>query len=351
MKLMNFLEKNHVFIIAEAGSNWKAGTFEEDLERAKKLIDIASDSGADAIKFQTFKAKSIYVSNAGSSNYLSNNGFDENIFNLFEKLEMSKKMIEELAMYSKTKKIEFMSTPFSVDDAKDVDPFVSIHKIASFEINHIRLLEYLAKTKKPIILSTGASNYDEIEYAINLIKKFGNENISLLQCTSKYPCPLNSLNLSAITEFRKKFNLTTGLSDHSVEPIIAPLISVGLGGRIIEKHFTLDKSLNGPDHSFSLNPDQLKQMVLTIRNAEQTLGNGKKEILEVENELRNFATRSVQAIRDISKGEVLIEGENIDILRSGNQIRGTEPRFIDNIVGMKAIRDIDIGEGIIDNYE
>ena len=160
------------FIIAEAGSNWKCGSYDDDLSQAKKLIDIAVKSGANAVKFQTFKSENVYVENAGISNYLSESGNTQKINDIFEYLSMPHEMIPELANYCKDKNILFMSTPFSTEDAKAVDPFVKIHKIASFEINHVRLLEFIAKTKKPVILSTGASDTEDIDSAI----KFLNEN-------------------------------------------------------------------------------------------------------------------------------------------------------------------------------
>jgi len=253
-----------------------------------------------------------------------------------------------------------MSTPFSVQDAKEVDPFVEIHKVASFEINHVRLLEFLAQTKKPIIISTGASTYDEIDFAVELLRKNGCKEISLLQCTSKYPCPIKSLNLSTIPQMEKRYKLLIGLSDHSIESSIGPVSAILLGAKIIEKHFTIDKKLPGPDHSFALNPEELKQMIKDIRDVEkmlssgkkvilkeeEVLGSGKKEILEEEKELRQFATRSIQAIQDIKKEDVLEEGRNFEILRPGNRTRGIEPRFLTSVNGKKSKEDVKKGDGI-----
>jgi len=343
---------NHIFIIAEAGSNWKSGTYKNDLKRSKKLIEIAADAGADAIKFQTYNPKTVYVKNAGHSSYLKKSGLNEDIFKIFKKHSMPYKMLPVLAKHCKKNKILFMSTPFSVSDAKEINKFTKIHKIASFEINHVRLLEYLAKTKKPLILSTGASNYDEINFAIKLLKKNNSGKISLLHTISKYPAPPNSLNLKAITDLKKKYGLIIGLSDHSLDPTIAPLIAIGLDAKIIEKHFTLNKNLKGPDHIFALDPKQLKSMVLSIRTAEKMLGTNKKIIMREENELKKFAKRSIQAIQDIQKGEILVEDENFAILRPGNQKRGAEPRFIHQINGNIAKRRIKLGEGIqIDDCE
>ena len=336
---------SRTFIIAEAGSNWKCGSYENDLKRGKELIKIAASCGADAVKFQTYRPETTYVSDAGTSSYLSKHGINEDINKIFENLAMPYEMIPELAKYAQEQKILFMSTPFSVNDAKQIDPFVSIHKIASFEINHIRLIEFIAKTKKPIILSTGASTYDEIDFAVNLVKKTHNK-LALLQCTSKYPCSLESLNLSVIPHMKSRYDLPVGLSDHSIDPVIGPVLAVGLGSIIIEKHFTLDRNLPGPDHAFALIPSELELMIKSVRIAELAKGNGKKIILDEELELRRFATRSIQAIKDISKGEILQEGINFDVLRPGNRIRGTEARFLDLVNGKKSKKDVKNGDGI-----
>ena len=339
-------DPNHTFRIAEAGSNWISGSYKEDLEQAKKLIKIASKAGADAVKFQTYKADTVYAYNAGNSNYLAEQGINKEINEIFEYLSMPYEMISELSQICNDEKIIFMSTPFSVEDAKQIDPFVSLHKIASFEINHVRLIEFLSKTEKPILISTGASTFDEIDFAVNLIKNNKNNEIGLLQCTSKYPAPIESLNLSAIPKMKERYNIPIGFSDHSVEPLIGPLTAVGLGATIIEKHFTLDKNLPGPDHSFAITPQELELMVKSIRQADKTKGNGKKMILDEEQELLLFAKRRIQAIKDIRKGDILKEGFNFEVLRPGNRIRGLEPRFLDKINGAKSTKDVLKGDGI-----
>lgn len=337
---------DHVFVIAEAGSNWKAGTYKEDLVRAKKLIQVASQSGADAIKFQMFRANTVYVHNAGNSDYLAKSGIKRNINEIFQKIELPYEMLPELSDYCKKHNIELMATAFSVKDARMINKYVKIHKVASYEINHIRLLEYLAKTKKPIILSTGASNYEEIDFAVNLLKKHKVKSFALLQCTAMYPASLESLNLAVIPQLRRKYKVPVGLSDHSMDPIIGPIAAVALGARIIEKHFTLDKKLSGPDHKFALNPSELKRMVLNIRNAQKVLGDGKKRVLDVETELRDFAVRRIQAIRDIKKGEKFVEDHNIGVLRPGKRMKGADARFLLKIVGKKSNKTIKMGDGV-----
>ena len=347
---MNIDNPKHTFVIAEAGSNWKIGSLNDDISQAKQLILSATHAGADAIKFQTFKSKTVYAQDAGQIDYLSNKNTSSSINELFDDLSMPYEMIPELSSFCNKHKIIFMSTAFSVEDAKHLDPYVKIHKVASYEINHIRLIEFLARTKKPILISTGASSYDEIDFAIKTIKENGNVKIALLQCTAKYPTPIDSLNLHVIPTLKSKYGLPVGFSDHSLDPIVGPLLSVGLGATIVEKHFTMDKSLSGPDHMFALDPDELKLMIDSIRNADAAKGNSLKEVLNVELELQKFATRSIQAIKNISKGDILSEGENFDILRPGNRIRGLNARFLDLVNGKKATKDISIGDGILD-YE
>lgn len=346
------MRNKQVFVIAEAGSNWRMGTSERDVKMAKSLIDVAVDAGADAIKFQTYRAKTVYVPNAGDSDYLSQAGIKESITKIFDDLAMPYEMIPKLSEYCKTKEIEFMSTPFSVEDANAIDPYVNFHKIASFEITHLRLLEFIAKTRKPIFLSTGAANYDEIQWALDQLYKNGGKDITLLQTVAKYPTPLKSLNISSMVDLKEKFKTSVGLSDHSLDPITGPVTATALGASVIEKHFTLNKKLPGPDHSFALNPDELKTMVSEIRKCEMCIGDGKKKVLEEETELRDFAQRSIQCIESISKGDVFREGVNIDILRSGKQKKGIHPKFLKNIEGKKSKRDIPIGDGIMENdYE
>jgi N-acetylneuraminate synthase len=345
-KQKNEEEKKHVFIIAEAGSNWRCGTPTRDIKMAKSFIDVAAEAGADAVKFQTYKPETVYVPNAGESDYLSEAGIKKSIIEIFKDLSMPYEMIPQLAEYCEKQNIQFMSTPFSVADAKAVDPYVKTHKIASYEISHIRLIEFIAKTGKPVILSTGGATYEDIEWAINHFYKNGGKTISLMQCTAKYPAPLSTLNLKVIPDLINRFNIPVGLSDHSRDPITGPVGAVALGAEIIEKHFTLHNKLPGPDHSFAITPDELKQMVKAIRQIEQALGSGKKEIQTQERELREYAQRSIQAIKEIKKGDVLSEGRNIDILRPGKQKHGLHPKHLIKIEGKKATRNISLGDGI-----
>jgi len=341
------LTKNKVFIIAEAGSNWRMGTYQRDMKMAKILIDIASDAGANAIKFQTYRPETVYVPNAGDSDYLSEAGIKEPITEIFKDLSMPYEMIPELADNCKDRDIDFMSTPFSVEDANAINPYVKRHKIASYEISHYRLIENIAHTRKPLILSTGASTLDEIQWAINHYYKNKGKDISLLQTTAKYPAPISSLNLKTIPRLKEQFKVPVGLSDHSRDPILGPITAVALGATIIEKHFTLHKKLPGPDHSFAINPEELKKMVKAIRDCETSLGTGEKNVLTIESELRNFAQRTLQATKPIKKGNILNEGKNFDILRPGKRKKGLHPKHLNEIEGKKAIHDIALGDGIL----
>lgn len=343
---------NPVFIIAEAASNWRTGTRSRDLQMARSLIDIASESGANAIKFQTYKAKSVYAPGAGSARYLEKSGLRDSMEDLFTDLAMPYELIAELADYCKVRKIEFMSTPFSVSDAEVINPFVRIHKIASYEISHIRLIEYVAHTGKPLILSTGACDYEDIEWAMNCFYDSGGKDISLLQVTARYPAEIGTLNLKVIPNLIDRYKVPVGLSDHSRNPILAPICAVALGAKIIEKHFTIHNRLPGPDHHFAVTPPELAAMVQAIRDAEESLGNSVKTVQESEVELKRFARRSIQCIRSVKKGDKLEEGVNLDILRPGNKSQGLHPKHISEINDKRFTRDIDIGEGILDgDYE
>ncbi len=335
-----------VFIIAEAGSNWKVGKPAQDLKMAKNLIDAAKGAGADAVKFQTYRAETVYVPNAGSSDYLSKNGIRRSITEIFRDLAMPYEMIPRLAAYAKKRGIEFMSSAFSEEDFLAVNPYVVRHKIASYEISHPRLLSLAAKSGKPLILSTGACTYQDIDWALAYFKKQGGKKISLMQCTAKYPAPLSALNLLVIPEMIRRYRVPVGLSDHSMAPALGPVAAVALGATILEKHFTMSRKLRGPDHAFALTPNELKEMVSSVRNCEDALGDGKKRVLSVERELKAYAQRSLQATQGISKGAVLREGHNIAILRPGKQPQGAHPKYLPDIHGKKAARAIPAGHGV-----
>ncbi|CRX39228.1 GNAT family N-acetyltransferase [Estrella lausannensis] len=341
------VKQGSVYIIAEAGSNWRMGSKKRDKAMAKALIDVAKDAGANAVKFQTYRPETVYVENAGKSGYLADAGILEDVSTIFSDLAMPYEMIEDLAAYCRQSGIDFMSTPFSEKDFEEVDPWVARHKIASYENGHVHLLELAAKAKKPLILSTGASTVDEIAWAVSTFRQAGGSDITLLQCTARYPAEPVSMNLSAMAFLRARFRCPVGLSDHSRDPIIAPVMATALGGVVIEKHFTLSNHLPGPDHSFAVLPSELKEMVRSVREAEMMRGGGFKGIHQNEEELRRFARRGLQATRHIEAGEIFAEGVNFAILRPGNQTIGVHPRFIGEIEGKTAKREIEAGSGIL----
>ncbi len=341
-----FWRRSGVYVIAEAGSNWRAGSPERDKTQARALIDVAVAAGADAVKFQTYRPETVYVANAGSSDYLSEAGVKDDIGKIFADLAMPYEMIPELAAYCRGQGIAFMSTPFSPDDFAAIDPHVHIHKVASYEISHPHLIALAARSGKPLVMSTGASVESDIAWAVDLFHAEGGKDLCLMQCTAKYPANIDSLNLLAIPSLRRRFRAAVGLSDHSREAALAPVMAVALGARVIEKHFTLDNALPGPDHSFALLPGELTRLVRETRMAEQALGDGIKRVLEAEEELAAYARRGLQAIQAIQKDETLREGENFAILRPGKQTLGAHPRHLARIEGRKARRAIKLGEGI-----
>lgn len=343
---MNIWDRSSTFVIAEAGSNWRLGSPHRDLLMAKRLIDAAKDSGADAIKFQIYRSKDVYVANAGKSDYLANTGIREDISLIFDDLAMPYDMIPELQSYANKHQIEFMATPFSKSDFAAVDPYVRTHKIASYELGHIRLIELAAASQKPLLLSTGAATLQEIEWAVATYRKLGGKNLALMQCTAQYPAASHGMNLSAMLQMRRVFGVPVGLSDHSIDPIAAPIGAVALGASIIEKHFTLSRRLPGPDHPFALEPEQFQKMVQAIRLEEKMVGQGIKAPLKEEEELRGFARRGLQAIRNIAPGELLQEGVNVEILRPGNQTLGIHSKYLEQMEGKPSLNKIPLGQGI-----
>lgn len=335
-----------VFIIAEAGSNWRIGNPQDDIKTAKKMIDTAADAGANAVKFQTFRPESIYVPNAGKSGYLASAGIEEDMHALFEDLAMPYEMIPKLVEHCCSRGIEWMSTPFSPQDFEIVRPYIKRNKIASYEIGHLHLVRLAAQSGLPTYISTGAATEDEIAWAVKFYYSLGGLDLTLLQCTACYPARPESLHLKTMTWLQRRFDVKVGLSDHSQDPIYAPVAAVALGASVIEKHFTLDRSMAGPDHAYAIIPNELKAMVKAIRETEKMIGSSVKFIDPSEQELRQFARRGIQAIKDIGIGEQFKEDVNIAILRPGNQLLGIHPKYIQEIEGKTAAHPIKMGMGI-----
>ena len=339
-------EGHPCFVIAEAGSNWRMGTPSRDRAMARALIDVAVEAGCDAVKFQTYKSDTVYVENAGQSEYLAEAGITTSIREIFDDLSMPYELLGELSAYCRLQGIRFMSTPFSVQDAEAVDPYVNFHKIASYEISHTELQAWLAARGKPIVFSTGASNWEEIDFALSHLRAHGAEQLAIMQCTAKYPAPLESLNLRVLPEFKARYKVPVGLSDHSRDPRIAPSAAVALGAHIIEKHYTLHNRLPGADHPFALEPDELKAMVQSIRHTELVLGQREKQVVEVERELGAFARRGLQALKRLEPGDRLKLGVNVGILRPGERALGAHPRYLPEMGGAVR-RVIEPGDGVM----
>jgi N-acetylneuraminate synthase len=304
-------------------------------------------AGADAIKFQTYRAANLYAPNPGKVDYLSAKGTDEDVDELLKRREMPYEEIPLLAQAAQEEGIEFMSTPFSPQDFEVVDPHVSRHKIASYEIAYLPLLKKVAESKKPVILSTGGSNIEEIAWSVGQLQNFGCTDLTLLQCTAAYPADPTSMNLSAIKTLHQAFGLPIGLSDHSLDDGTAAIMAVGFGATVIEKQVTLSCDLPGPHQKLSLETSKLASFVEKIRLAEKMVGSGHKQVLEQEKELFYFAKRAVQATRDIKEGEEFIDGENVALLRPGKNKKGAHPSKLSEISGKKASHAIKAGEGVM----
>lgn len=315
------------FIIAEAGVNHNG-----DIKLAKKLIDVAKETGADAVKFQSFKAESVVVKDAQKAGYQKETTGEGSQYEMIKSLELSKEEFGELAEYARKKDIMFLSSPFdkeSVDLLHELD--VPAFKIGSGEITNFPLLRYVAKKGKPIILSTGMSTLGEVEEALNVIRSEGVKDIILLHCVSNYPAKIEEVNLRAMQTLKCAFKLPVGFSDHTLG-ITVPIAAVALGACVIEKHFTLNRNLPGPDHKASLEPNELKEMIKAIMDVEKALGDGIKQPTADEEEIKKVARRSIVAKVDIPEG-VIIMKDMLDIKRPGI---GIEPEHIERIIGKRA---------------
>lgn len=325
--------RERVLIIAEAGVNHNGS-----LEFAKQLIDKAVEAGVDIIKFQTFKSEKLVSKCAKQAEYQQRNigKNDEGQLAMLKKLELSRTAHEELITYCNERGIRFFSTAFDMDSIDYLHSLnMGLWKIPSGEITNYPYLRKIAQYHEPVILSTGMCELSDIEAAMNVLLDFGvsKEQITILHCNTEYPTPFNDVNLRAMLEIGEKFGVKIGYSDHT-KGIEVPIAAVALGATVIEKHFTLDKNMLGPDHKASLDPDELKAMVSAIRNIEKALGTGHKTISESECKNIEIARKSIVAARDIQEGELLTE-ENITVKRPGN---GISPMRWNEVVGTRAIR-------------
>ena len=324
------------FIIAEAGVNHNG-----DINLAKKLIDVAKEAGADAVKFQTFEAEEVVSENAEKAKYQKETtGAQESQFDMIKKLELCEKDFRTLFDYARHKGIVFLSSPFDEGSVDLLDGFgLPAFKIPSGEITNFPLLKHTAHKKKPIILSTGMSTLSETGNALEAIRQEGAKEIILLHCVSCYPAKAEDTNLKAMETLRHAFKLPVGMSDHSVG-ITIPIAAVALGACIIEKHFTLDKNLPGPDHRASLEPQELQALVAEIRTVELALGNGTKQPTPSEADNRLVVRRSLVAAIDIPQGTVL----RSNMLKALRPASGISPALVAHVVGRRARRSLVPGQ-------
>lgn len=323
------------FIVAEAGVNHNG-----EVSLARKLIDAAKKAGADAVKFQVFKAEDMVTRTAEKAAYQKKMTGKEPQYKMLKKLELTESEFKQLANYAKRKNIIFLASAF---DRKSVDLLdelnVPAFKIPSGEITNFPLLKHVARKGKPIIMSTGMSNLGEIEDALNTIREEGAKDIVLLHCVSNYPAKVEETNLRAMEALKNTFGLPVGLSDHTVGTTV-PIAAAALGTTIIEKHFTLDRKLPGPDHKASLEPDELREMVACIREVEKALGNGIKRPTKNEEAIKKVVRRSIVARTNIPKGTVIVE----DMLDLKRPSIGLEPKYLKKVIGKRAKKNIKVDE-------
>ncbi|MCD6327653.1 N-acetylneuraminate synthase family protein [bacterium] len=321
---------NQLFVIAEAGSNHN-----QDLKKAKSLISIAADAGANAVKFQTFIARKLVARSESLAD-------GTNLCELFEKFELPHEWHKELFDDAKSLGMSFISSPFDFESADLLDSLgVAAFKIASGDLTNLPLIRHIASKKRPVILSTGMGTLGEVGIALDAISGTGCDRVALLHCVSSYPAPPESMNLRAILTLKEAFKVPVGLSDHTTG-LQVPIAAAALGIDLLEKHFTENKKQPGLDHAYSLEPPELKKMVEALRMIELALGTGEKVCHEVESGTKFYARRSLFAARRIPKGKK-IEADDMKIVRPQ---RGILPEFYEIIVGRTALRDLEEDEAI-----
>lgn len=329
---------NKIFIIAEAGVNHNG-----NLETAKKLVDAAAAAGADAVKFQTFKAENLVCKDACKAEYqMETTDREESQFDMLKKLELTSEMHEKLMEYCRQKEIMFLSTPFDIESLHYlVELGVNIIKLPSGEITNYPLLREAGKTHKKIILSSGMSTLNEVRDAVKILRDSGSEEVTVLHCNTEYPTPYGDVNLRAMLTMETELGINVGYSDHT-QGIEVPIAAAALGATVIEKHFTLDRDMEGPDHKASLEPGELMRMVEGIRKIEQALGDGIKQMSVSEKGNRLVVRKSIVALKKIKKGEKFSE-TNLTTKRPGN---GISPMRWKDVIGKAASRDYEADEMI-----
>ena len=326
-------EDNPIFLIAEAGVNHNGS-----LSIARSLVDIAADSGVDAIKFQTYKTEKLILRSTEKASYQQSNvKKEESFYEMLKKYELTEGDFKILKEYCDEKGLLFLSTPFDSSSVELLENLnVPAYKIGSGDMNNFPLIKVVCSKGKSILLSTGMATLEEVRESVQFIKNNSVEEIVIFQCTTSYPTKLEDVNLNVIDLYKSEFpNEIIGFSDHS-QGITASLGAVAKGAKVIEKHFTLDKEMEGPDHKASLDPTELRKWVNEIRNLEKALGSNKKTLLKSEVELSKIARKSIVSIKDLKKGEILSE-DNIGIKRPGT---GISPKEFEKIIGRSINKDI-----------
>lgn len=323
------------FIIAEAGVNHNG-----DMALARKLIEAATDAGADAVKFQTFTPEELVSTEAPQAKYqVENTGKEELQLSMLKNLVLPHEEHAALKRYAEEKGLVFLSTPFSIPDADFLETLgVAAYKIPSGEVSNTPFLAHVAKKGKPVLLSTGMSTLEEVREAVATLKEHGAKDIALFHCTSMYPTPPEHVNLRAMQTLAKEFGLPTGLSDHSEGAAIS-IAAVGLGAQLIEKHYTLDRAMPGPDHKASLEPHELKEMISAMRAVGKALGSPEKRPVGGEADTAAVARKSLVARVDIAEGAA-ISKENVYIVRPGT---GIPPKHLEEVIGKTARTTIKAG--------
>lgn len=324
-----------VFVIAEAGVNHNGR-----LDLALKLVDAAYEAGADVVKFQTFKAEGVMTKNVPMAEYQKKNtGKSESMLDMVRCFELKYGDFVKIKKYCDKKKIMFLSTPHSYDAIDFLNDLVPAFKFGSGDLTNLLALQHAAKFGKPMILGTGMATIAEVKEAISCIKKSGNNKIIVLHCTTNYPCLPEEVNLRAMQTMMKELDVLVGYSDHT-SGIQVPIMAATLGACVIEKHFTLDKKMKGPDHKASLEPDELKEIIKALKNVEVIFGSSVKKPTESEKEIAKVARKSVVALIDIKRGEKF-SSENIGIKRPGT---GLAPKYYFSIIGKKAKKNLEADE-------
>ena len=336
MKINNYqIDKNSpVFIIAELSANHNGS-----IKTAIETIKAAKRAGANCIKFQTYTSDTMTIDSDKEDFIIKGTIWEgKNLYKLYKEAYTPWEWHRELFQVAKEEGLVCFSSPFdktAVDFLETLD--VPAYKIASFEITDIPLIEYVASKGKPIIISTGIATIEDIELAIEACKRKGNQNIALLKCTSSYPAPIDEANISMIKDLAERFNVLSGLSDHTMGSVV-PIVATALGAKIIEKHFILDRSIGGPDASFSMNEEEFTEMVNSIRSAEKAIGNIDYNLTEKQKKGKDFS-RSLYIVSDVKAGDIITD-ENVRSIRPGF---GLHPRFLESIKGKVFLKDFDKG--------